>query len=204
MTAIVIPFAGPAGKRRLAPLPADSRSLLAHAMLADVLAAAIPVGRTLLVTPPEALEARRLAAGLGAEVVDDTGQSQAEGVGQALKTLHDGPVLIVNADLPCARPADLLALLGLMPAGGLAVTEAADGTTNALALSSPRLYERLYGSGSADRFRRHAEGLEIPWADARLPNLVDDVDTAADLGALSARLGPATTAAMRRVLVPAA
>jgi 2-phospho-L-lactate guanylyltransferase len=173
-------------------------------MLADVLAAAVPVGRTLLAAPLGAREARRLAADLEVEVVDDTGQSQSEAVGQALRLLHDGPVIVVNADLPCVRPADLLALVGLLPAGGLALAEAADGTTNALALSSPRQFERLYGPGSADRFRRHAEGLGVQWADAQLPNLVDDVDTPADLRALAPRLGPATTAAVRRSLASAA
>ncbi len=162
------------------------------------------VGRTLLVTSPEAEEARRLAVELGAETVDDPGSGQAEAVGQALRTLRDGPVLVVNADLPCALPADLLALLGLLPAGGLAVVEAADGTTNAVALSSPRQFERLYGPDSADRFRRHAEGLDVPYAEAVLPNLSNDVDTVADLARLAQRLGPATAAAARCALVPAA
>ena len=45
-----------------------------------------------------------------------------------------------------------------MPPGGLALVEAADGTTNALALASPRLFEPLYGPGSADRFRARRGG----------------------------------------------
>jgi len=112
-------------------------------------------------------------------------------------------VLVVNADLPCVQPADLLALLGRLPPGGLALAEAADGTTNALALSSPRLFEKLYGAGSAARFRRHAEGLDIPWADATLPALAQDVDRVADLEALDGRLGP-VTAAVREGLLAAA
>ncbi|HEU5213860.1 MAG TPA: hypothetical protein VFU10_13900, partial [Gaiellaceae bacterium] len=81
--------------------------------------------------------------------------------------------------------------------------EAADGTTNALALSSPRLFEKLYGAGSAARFRRHAEGLDVPWADATLPALAHDVDRVADLEALDGRLGP-VTAAVREGLLAAA
>ena len=121
----------------------------------------------------------------------------------ALRSLDDGPVLVVNADLPCVQPADLLALLGHLPAGGLTLVEASDGTTNALALASPRLFEKLYGAGSAARFRRHAEGLGVPWADTTLPALAQDVDRVADLEALDGRLGP-VTAAVREGLLAAA
>jgi 2-phospho-L-lactate guanylyltransferase len=201
---IVVPFRGADAKRRLSPLGATERRTLAHAMLTDVLSVATTVGQTLLVTSPGAIAARCRAAAAGAEVVDDPGRGQSEAVLHALRLLDDGSVLVVNADLPCAQPADLLALLGHMPPGGLALVEAADGTTNALALSSPRLFERLYGDGSAARFRRHAEGLGIPWADAALPNLAHDVDQLADLDALAGRLGPATAAVREGLLATAA
>jgi 2-phospho-L-lactate/phosphoenolpyruvate guanylyltransferase len=198
-----VPFRGADAKRRLSPLTPAERRALAHAMLTDVLATAVTVGRTLLVTSPEATEARCRAAAAGVEVVDDPGRGQSEAVLHALRTLDDGPVLVVNADLPAAQPADLLALLGLTPPGGLALVEAADGTTNALALSSPRLFERLYGDGSAARFRRHAEGLGIPWTDAALPNLARDIDLPTDLDALAGRLGPATAAVREGLLATA-
>ena len=172
-------------------------------MLADVLTAAATVGQTVLVTPQRAVQARALASLAGAEVVDDPGKGQGEAVATALRTLDDGAVLIVNADLPCVQPADLLALLGLMPPGGLALVEAADGTTNALALASPRLFEKLYGTGSAARFRRHAEGLDVPWADAALPALANDVDRVSDLEALDGRLGPVTAAVREGLLATA-
>jgi 2-phospho-L-lactate guanylyltransferase len=191
---IVVPFRGADAKRRLTPLSAGERHTLAHAMLTDVLAAATTVGRTIVVTPERAAEARRRAEAVGAEIVDDPGRGQSDAVAQALRGLDDGPVLVVNADLPAAQPADLLALLGLLPPGGLVLAPAADGTTNAIALASPRLFERLYGDGSAERFRRHAEGIGIPFADADLPNLTRDVDRLADLDGLADRLGPATAA----------
>ncbi|MFN2470713.1 MAG: hypothetical protein ABR583_06935 [Gaiellaceae bacterium] len=198
MTTVVVPFSGPRGKRRFAPLPPARRSALAHAMLADVLAAAVPVGRTLVVTPSDAEQAHAVADAAGAEVLEETGHGQSDAVSQALQTVRDGPVLIVNADLPCARPPDLLALLGLLPAGGLAIVEALDGTTNALALSSPRLWEPLYGAGSAARFLRYAEGLGLPAVAAALPNLADDADTPDALAVLAGRLGPHTAAALAR------
>jgi 2-phospho-L-lactate/phosphoenolpyruvate guanylyltransferase len=201
---IVVPFRGADAKRRLAPLSAGERRTLAHAMLTDVLAAATTVGRTIVVTSPRAAEARRRAEAVGADIVDDPSRGQSEAVLQALRGLDDGPVLVVNADLPAVQPADLLALLGHMPPGGIALAQAADGTTNALALASPRLFERLYGNGSAERFRRHAEGVDVAFASADLPNLARDVDRLADLEALAGRLGPATAAVREAILTSAA
>ncbi|MBD0348320.1 MAG: NTP transferase domain-containing protein [Thermoleophilia bacterium] len=202
MATIVVPFRSPDAKRRLAPLSAEARADLAHAMLADVLAACVPVGRTLVVTAPDGARARAVAAAAGAEVLDDPGRGLADAVAVGLRAVTDGPALVVNADLPCARPADVLALLGLLPPGGLALVEAPDGTTNALALASPRLWEPLYGPGSAARFARHAEGIGVPWMAAPLPDLVDDVDTLADAELLADRLGPhsaAVLAALRAI-----
>jgi 2-phospho-L-lactate guanylyltransferase (CobY/MobA/RfbA family) len=101
------------------------------------------------------------------------------------------PFLVVNADLPCATTRDLLALVGAMPDGGLALVAAPDGTTNALALSDERLFEPVYGPGSAERFATLAESRQLD-----SPNLMDDVDAPDDLARLGARLGAHT----RRVL----
>ncbi len=102
-----------------------------------------------------------------------------------------GPFLVVNADLPCATARDLLALAGAVPDDGLALAAAADGTTNALALASTVLFAPVFGPGSAARFAALGPSRQV---DA--PNLVDDVDTIADLERLADRVGPRT----RRVL----
>ena len=94
------------------------------------------------------------------------------------------PYVVVNADVPCATTRDLLALVGALPEHGLALAAAADGTTNALALSDEGLFEPVYGPGSAERFAALAPSRRL---DA--PNLMDDVDTLADLSRLAARLG---------------
>jgi 2-phospho-L-lactate guanylyltransferase (CobY/MobA/RfbA family) len=78
-----------------------------------------------------------------------------------------------------------------MPDGGLALVAAPDGTTNALALSDERLFEPVYGPGSAERFAILAESRQLD-----SPNLMDDVDAPDDLARLGARLGAHT----RRVL----
>src|SRR3954465_3575321 len=168
MPTVVVPFRGETAKQRLAPAPEDVRAALAHAMLDDVLAAATPVGAVIV-------------AG------ERGGQGQA--VEAALPRVESGPVLVVNADLPCARPRDLLTLLGALPEGGIALVAAADGTTNALAPAAPPLFAPLHGGRSADRFLARAERVGVPAALAAIPNLVDDVDTLADLERLEGRPG---------------
>jgi 2-phospho-L-lactate guanylyltransferase (CobY/MobA/RfbA family) len=180
MPTVVVPFRGENAKQRLAPLPQAARAALAKAMLADVLAACESVGRT--------------------HVAREDGQGEA--VEAALRGVEPGPVLIVNADLPCARPRDLLALLGAMPERGLAIVEAADGTTNALALSSTHLFAPVYGPGSAERFRARAERLGAAFVSVDVPGLADDVDTLADLERLEGRLGTHTTAALEGLRAP--
>ena len=169
MAAIVVPFR-PAGKQRLAPSSAKERDALAQAMLEDVLAAAAPLGRVILATE---------------------GGGQGTAVAAALGPLA-GPVLVVNADLPCATTRDLARLLAAAPA----LVAAADGTTNALALADARSFVPLYGPGSARRFaeRLSARPLE-------LPNLADDVDTLADLERVEGRVGPRTKIALDGVRV---
>src|SRR3954468_7829407 len=175
MPTVVVPFRAETAKQRLAPAPEDVRAALAQAMLEDVLAAAEPVGSV---------------------VVADEPGGQGQAVEGALRDLESGPVLVVNADLPCARPRDLLTLLGALPERGLALVEAADGTTNALALAAPHVFAPLYGERSADRFLARAERLGVPATVASIPNLADDVDTLADLERLEGRLGPHTAAAL--------
>lgn len=189
MTTVVVPFRSSDPKRRLAALSERGRLRLAEAMLADVLAAAVGVGPVLVVshqpmTLPE-----------GATHVPDPRRGQGAAVRAALDaaaaTGLPAPFLVVNADLPCATTRDLLALVGAMPDGGLALVAAPDGTTNALALSDERLFEPVYGPGSAERFATLAESRQLD-----SPNLMDDVDAPDDLARLGARLGAHT----RRVL----
>jgi 2-phospho-L-lactate/phosphoenolpyruvate guanylyltransferase len=175
MPTVVVPFRGETAKQRLAPAPEDLRAALARAMLEDVLAAAAPVGDV---------------------VVADEGGGQGPAVEAALRRIEQGPVLVVNADLPCARPRDLLALLGALPEGGLALVAADDGTTNALALSAPHLFAPLYGPGSAERFLARAERFGAPSAVAAIPRLAVDVDELGDLERLDGCLGAHTAAAL--------
>jgi 2-phospho-L-lactate guanylyltransferase len=187
VTTVVIPFAGAVGKTRL-HASRRVRHELSLAMLGDVLAASLPVGRTRVVTGDA--DGAVLAETAGATVVDDPGGGQAAAVSAALADVEPGATLIVNADVPCAVPDDLRALLAATPAGGMALVEALDGTTNALSISAAETFAPLYGADSARRFLGHARDLGLDAVSVAIPNLADDVDTADDLRRLHLRLGP--------------
>jgi 2-phospho-L-lactate guanylyltransferase (CobY/MobA/RfbA family) len=162
---ILVPFRESSAKSRL---PEQGRVELAHAMLDDVVAACSEIGEVIVVTAP---------LGLGIAVA------------AALAMMPARPVLIVNADVPAVTPRDLQEMFCSVPHGGLALVEAEDGTTNALALSSPALFRPLYGPGSSSRFRMLAESRTL-----HIPNLIHDVDTVDDLHRLSELAGPRTRA----------
>lgn len=147
-------------------------------MLGDVVAAALEVGRVVVVTDD------RVVVPAGAEWAVDSGRGLGSAIAEVLSEV-DGHALVVNADLPCATPQALRVLAG----AGLALVEASDGTTNALSLPDPWLFAPLYGPGSAARFRAHA-----PFATVSIPELELDVDTDADLELVAPLAGPRTRA----------
>jgi 2-phospho-L-lactate guanylyltransferase len=197
MASVVVPFRGTDPKRRLDPVSIGDRHRLAEAMLADVLDAAVAVGPVFVVAPgaigprPGVVHVPDPRRGQGAAV--------RAGLDAALTAGASAPYLVVNADLPCVTARDLLALAGAVPDHGLALAAAADGTTNALALSDDRLFEACYGPGSAERFSALAASLRV---DA--PNLMDDVDTLADLSRLASRLGPRSRSVLESLRAEAA
>ena len=109
------------------------------------------------------------------------GRPERRGRGDALQV--EGPVTIVDSDLPCATPNELPELVASAPA----LVPAPDGTTNAVALVDARDFRPLYGPGSADRF-----GLK----QLDLPGLQEDVDTREDLLRLVPHAGPNTRTAL--------
>jgi 2-phospho-L-lactate guanylyltransferase len=195
MATVVVPFRSNDPKRRLDGVADESRRVLAHAMLADVLAAATAVGPVLVVAP----DVPELPAGVMHVADPRHGQGAAVRAALDAATLAglQAPYLVVNADLPCVGTRDLLALAGAIPDGGLALAAAADGTTNALALSDEALFAPVYGPGSAARFAALAETRRL---DA--PNLMDDVDTLDDLARLRDRLGAHTRRALDALDLP--
>jgi 2-phospho-L-lactate guanylyltransferase len=201
---IVVPFRGVADKSRVTAAPPELRERLALAMLSDVLTACTPVGRTLLVTDPASDGAQSVATALGVEMVPDPGKGQGDAVAAGLIQAGEGSVIVVNADLPCVTSRDVFALLGAMPAGGMALVRARDGTTNALALAAGWLFSPLYGAGSAGRFLDRAARLGVEAVEVDLPNLADDVDDLAGLERVEDRVGRRTAAALLALRAPLA
>jgi 2-phospho-L-lactate guanylyltransferase len=197
MPTVVVPFRGAEGKSRLVELPQELRAAVAEAMLADVLAACAGLGPAYVVTSPS--QGLEVPATLVAEPAGGQGAAVRAGLDAAAGDAAPGPYLVVNADLPCATPGDLAALADAVPADGLALVAAADGTTNALGLASTDLYAPLYGPGSAERFAALADSRTLV-----APNLIDDVDTVADLERLRARVGPSTRGVLARLRLGAA
>lgn len=172
MPTIVIPYRGDAKRR----LPGELRAAVALALLGDVVEAALPLGRVLVVTDDHSVVPR------GAEAVADPGGGQGAAVAAGLAEVV-GHALVVNADLPLATSAALRRLA----AAGLALVESADGTTNALSLPDPTVFAPLYGPGSASRFRTHA-----PFATVAIPELEQDVDSVEDFERLALEAGRRT------------
>lgn len=129
------------------------------------------------------LDVREACAPLGEVRLCDAPGGQGAAVAAALAGL-EGPVAIVNADVPCATTDELEQLVAAAPA----LVAASDGTTNALALEDARGFRPLYGAGSAARF-----GLRR----LNLPGLRDDVDTWDDLLRVVDRVGPHTRRALQ-------
>ena len=172
--AIVIPYRGDA-KRRLS---SSVRAAVAVAMLGDVVEAAAQVGPVFVVTDDAAV------VPAGVEIVEDPRSGLGLAVAAGLDRL-DGHALVVNADLPLVTPEALRKLAE----AGLALVEAADGTTNALSLPDTAVFAPLYGPDSARRFRAHAG-----FATVRISELELDVDSDADLERLGPRVGSRTRA----------
>src|SRR6266498_5792170 len=195
MAGIVVPFRGSGGKQRLRGFGKGEHNSIVLAMLADVLAAATEVSRTVVVTGDE--DGRRVATEAGAEVIDDPGGGQGAAVAAGIGLFPSDAVLIVNADVPCVVPYDLRSLIAATPIDGIALVASEDGRTNALSLPAPQLFEPLYGPRSAERFKRAAHDLGLEAVVVAIPNLADDVDTPECLRRVQHRAGPQTQVALQ-------
>lgn len=184
-----------AAKQRLAPgMGATHRAELAGAMLEDVLeaiAAARSVERTIVVSSePRAIE---LANANGVELVadpDEGGHSGAALAGIArARELGAARVVLLPIDCPLLAPRELERLLTGMPERYVAVVPDRHGTgTNALALAPPDAIEPSFGEGSCARHVAAAREAGVPFGVEELPSLALDLDTPADVVALTMAL----------------
>ena len=182
-------------KRRLAPGIDDARrEALAEAMLEDVLEAidgARSVEQTIVVTGDAV--AGEIASQAGAEVVPDPDN---EGhVGAALAGIAraeaDGAacVVLLPGDCPLLDPRELDRLLTGVPAQYVAIVPDRHGTgTNALVLAPPGAIRPAFGEGSCARHLAAAREAGIPFAVEEPASLALDLDTPADIVALTREL----------------
>jgi 2-phospho-L-lactate/phosphoenolpyruvate guanylyltransferase len=184
-----------AAKQRLAAgLGGERRRTLAAAMVADVLEAigqARTVERTIVVTGDPV--AQELAAEAGAEVVpdpEDGGHVEAALAGIARAEADGaGRVVLLPGDCPLLDPRELDRLLTGLPERYVAIVPDRHGEgTNALALSPPNVIVPAFGEGSRARHVALAREGAVPFAVEELPSLGLDLDTPADVVALTREL----------------
>jgi 2-phospho-L-lactate guanylyltransferase len=185
---------GEAKQRLAAGIDDERRAGLVAAMLEDVLeaiGATRSIERTLVVTgEPDAAE---LAVASGANVVPDPsegGHSEAALAGIArARELGAACVVLLPGDCPLLEPRELETLLTGIPSPYVAVVPDRHGTgTNALALSPPNAIRPAFGEGSCDRHIAAARERGVPYGVEELPSLALDLDTPADVVALTREL----------------
>lgn len=182
-------------KRRLAVgLDDERRRALVVAMLGDVLeaiAASRSIERTIVVSGDP--EAQELAAVADAEVVPDPadrGHVEAALAGIARAELEGAAcVVLLPGDCPLLDPRELDRLLTGVPERYVAIVPDRHGEgTNALVLSPSGVIRPAFGEGSRARHEAAAREAGVPFATEELGSLALDLDTPADLIALTREL----------------
>lgn len=186
-------------KRRLIPLLSfQERHALARAMLEDVLAALerVPSLAGVAVITGDA-DATAMAHAAGALVIADTdnaGPTAAVTVAaRHLEAMGDKGMLVVPADVPLITPAEIETLVAahrVAPSITL-VPATADGGTNALACSPPRVVPFAFGEDSFRRHREAARTLGIEPVILHLERIGHDIDRPDDV--MSFLLHPSPT-----------
>jgi len=182
-------------KQRLAAGIDDSRrEALVEAMLEDVLEAigeARSIERTIVVSDePRAAEA---AAAAGAEVVADPAEpshprAALAGIARAGQ-LGAKRVVLLPGDCPLLEPRELDGLLTGVPDTYVAIVPDRHGTgTNALVLAPPDAISPAFGEGSCARHVTASREAGVPYGVEEVPSLALDLDTPADVIALTREL----------------
>jgi 2-phospho-L-lactate guanylyltransferase len=184
-----------AAKQRLAAgIDGARRRALVAAMAADVLeavGAARSIERMIVVSGDPLVQ--ELASEAGAEVVPDpadAGHSEAALAGIARAEAEGAEcVVLLPGDCPLLDPRELDRLLTAVPGSYVGIVPDRHGTgTNALALCPPGAIVPAFGEGSCERHVAAAREAGIPFGVEELPSLGLDLDTPADVIALTRAL----------------
>lgn len=184
-----------AAKQRLAlGLDEEARRALVAAMVTDVVEAigeARGIERTILVTDEPV--AQEIAAAAGAEVVPDPAdaghiEAALAGIARAEATGAEAVVLLPG-DCPLLDPRELDRLLTGVPERYVGIVPDRHGTgTNALLLRPPGAIVPAFGEGSRERHVGLARAAGVAFGVEELPSLGLDLDTPADVVALTREL----------------
>lgn len=184
-----------AAKQRMAGgIEGERRRELAAAMVADVLEAigqARSVERVIVVSGDPL--AQELAAEAGAEIVpdpEDAGHVEAALAGIARAEVEGAErVVLLAGDCPLLDPRELDRLLTGIPGSYVGIVPDRHGTgTNALLLSPPGAIVPAFGEGSRERHVAAARTAGVPFGVEELPSIELDLDTPADVIALTREL----------------
>jgi 2-phospho-L-lactate/phosphoenolpyruvate guanylyltransferase len=182
-------------KQRLAAgIDEERRRELAGAMVADVLEAigeARAIERLIVVSGDPI--AQELASNAGAEVVpdpEDAGHVEAAQAGIARAEVEGAErVVLLAGDCPLLDPRELDRLLTGVPGSYVGIVPDRHGSgTNALLLSPPDAIVPAFGEGSRERHVEAARQAGIPFGIEELPSIELDLDTPADVIALTREL----------------
>ena len=186
-------------KGRLAAILTESeRRELALAMLEDVVRAlqsAASIDSVAVVSPDG--DVRALASELGAsaiaEPVNVRGINQA--LSYALETLEPRPdaLVVVLADVPEIRVADVEEALSRLPEQGLVICPSHDKGTGLLAMRPAGLVPFRFGPLSFSLHKREAAAQKLPFEVVRAESLARDIDSPDDLRALLSWPGDTAT-----------
>jgi len=195
---------GAAKQRLAAGIEEDRRRELAGAMVADVLdaiAEARAIDRLIVVSGDPI--AQELASEAGAEVVpdpEDAGHVEAAQAGIARAEIEGAErVLLLAGDCPLLDPRELDRLLTGVPGRYVGIVPDRHGTgTNALLLSPPGAIVPAFGEGSRARHVEAARRAGIPFGIEELPSIELDLDTPADVIALTRELETSARGRARR------
>lgn len=184
-----------AAKQRMSgAVPEERRLALVEAMLGDVLEAVTQARliTSVVVITGEAAAAD-LAAGCGAEVIhdpEDAGHIGAAKLGiRRAQELGAEAVVLLPGDCPLLEPRELDNLVTGLPDPFVAVVPDRHGTgTNALAMRPPDAIEPSFGEGSCARHLELAKAAGMPHTTEHIEGLGLDLDTPADIVALTTKV----------------
>jgi 2-phospho-L-lactate/phosphoenolpyruvate guanylyltransferase len=178
----------PHAKSRLTPpLTVDERAVLTLDMLLHVITAAQESGalaRITVVSPDSVVLDRAEAWGVAALRQRTTGLNPALDEGRADAIAHGAEaILVLHADLPQLRPAEIVAIIRLLPSpsGAVLAPDYTGSGTNALLLAPPDALSFQFGPDSFMRHIAAAGARDLPAAIAHAPGIAGDVDTPDDV-----------------------